>query len=128
MLPSSSVSSLRYASQQPPFSYSTQSLLAIIQSSHQRSAFSNTASRCARRHPAYKKRRDGNSDRGVSALRRTGLKFPVAMSRQPLPRPVLDPERRTKVEGNPDHGLWGFFNSRREALTKPEDEEKHGIL
>ena len=49
------------------------------------------------------------------------------MSKEPLPEPVLDPEKRSKVEANPNHGLWGFFNKDRTSLTKPEDEAKHGM-
>ena len=85
----------------------------------QRAPFSSSAPRCRR----FK---DNNKARGVSALRRTGLKYPVAMSKEPLPQPVLDPKKRRKVVGDPNHGLWGFFNKQRTALTKPEDESAHG--
>ena len=89
------------------------------------SGFSTSAASCAR-HKAYKKRRDGNPNRGESALRRTGLRFKVGMSKEELPQPVLDPSRRSKVQVDPNHGLWGFFNREKQALTKPEDDYAHG--
>ncbi|KAL6717258.1 54S ribosomal protein L4 mitochondrial [Lecanora helva] len=48
------------------------------------------------------------------------------MSSEALPKPVLDPKKRTKIEGDPNHGLWGFFNSEKKALTTPEQEQAHG--
>ena len=45
----------------------------------------------------------------------------------PLPQPVLDPERRSKVETDPDHGLWGFFNRDKQALSTPIEDNAHGI-
>lgn len=48
------------------------------------------------------------------------------MSSEPLPQPVLDPKRRSKVQVDPDHGLWGFFNREKQALTKPEEDHAHG--
>ena len=76
--------------------------------------------------PQYRRTKDNNKLRGVSALRRTGLKHSVAMSKEPLPQPVLDPKKRRKLVGDPNHGLWGFFNKQKTALTKPEDEAAHG--
>lgn len=43
-----------------------------------------------------------------------------------LPKPVLDPAKRTAVQTDDDHGLWGFFNHERTALTTPEDDSAHG--
>ena len=99
-------------------------LASIPQPLHQRSSFSTTAALSVR----AKKKRDGNTHRGESALRRTGLRFGNAMSKQPLPRPVLDPEKRTKLQVDPNHGLWGFFNSDRKALSTSEQEKAKGIL
>ena len=48
------------------------------------------------------------------------------MSKEPLPQPVLDPERRSKVKVDDKHGLWGFFNQGRKALTPPEEDNSHG--
>ena len=86
----------------------------------QRNAFSTTTPVNARK----KKRVDGNPHRGESALRRTGPKIFLGMSRMPLPQPVL---RRSKVETDPDHGLWGFFNRDKQALSEPTAENAHGI-
>ncbi|MCJ1464290.1 54S ribosomal protein L4 mitochondrial [Pseudocyphellaria aurata] len=68
-------------------------------------------------------RRDGNRNRGVSGLRRTGLRNPVGMSKVPLPEPVRIRET-PKVDEN--HGLWGFFNKDRTALSTPEEDNAHG--
>lgn len=70
--------------------------------------------------------RDRNPNRGVSALRRTGLRQPVSISKEPLPQPVLDPSKRSKVAVDETHGLWGFFNSDKAALATPEQEASHG--
>jgi large subunit ribosomal protein L47 len=43
-----------------------------------------------------------------------------------LPKPVLDPARRSSVEVDDDHGLWGFFNKARDPLMTPEDLHAHG--
>lgn len=48
------------------------------------------------------------------------------MSDQPLPKPVLDPEKRSKVQSDPNHGLWGFFNQDKKALSLPEEDAAHG--
>lgn len=91
---------------------------------HQRPSFSTTATLSARK----KGKRDGNPHRGESALRRTNLRYPVGMSKQPLPQPVLDPNRRSKIQVDPDHGLWGFFNKDRKALTQQEGDLQTGML
>ena len=88
-----------------------------------RNAFSTTAPVNARK----KKRVDGNPRRGESALRRTGPKTLLSMARMPLPQPVLNPEKRSKVETDPDHGLWGFFNMKKQALSTPIADTEHGI-
>ena len=97
---------------------------SIPQSLHQRSSFSTTATLSARTN----KKRDGNPHRGESALRRTGLRYPVGMSKQPLPQPVLDPKRRPRIEVDPNHGLWGFFNKDRKAITPPGEDLQSGML
>ena len=89
----------------------------------QRNAFSTTTPVSNRK----KKRVDGNPHRGESALRRTGPKTFLEMSKMPLPQPVLNPERRSKVETDPDHGLWGFFNRDKQALSTPTADNAHGI-
>ena len=67
-----------------------------------------------------------NKQRGVSAIR---SKSPVAKTevyKYDLPTPVLDPSARTAFKMNPDHGLWGFFQEKREALAPAEYEYSHG--
>lgn len=76
----------------------------------------------------YHRRRKGvNPNRGVSPLRRTGLQFAVGMSKYPLPKPVLDPKKRTPYVVYDSHGLWGFFNKKRTLLTEPSEERNHGM-
>ena len=88
---------------------------------------SSSRSQFSTSSPIHHRRRKGdNTNRGVSALRRTGLRFPVGMSKYPLPQPVLDPKRRSKIEVNEKHGLWGFFNEKRTLLTEPSEEKKFG--
>jgi large subunit ribosomal protein L47 len=45
-----------------------------------------------------------------------------------LPVPVMDPSKRARVETSEDHGLWGFFNKEKEAITEPKDLNAHGTL
>ncbi|KAH0555996.1 54S ribosomal protein L4 mitochondrial [Trichoglossum hirsutum] len=70
--------------------------------------------------------RDRNPSRGVSAVRRTGPREPLSVSKLPLPQPVLDPSKRSQVLVDENHGLWQFFNKERTALSKPEDDYAHG--
>ncbi|KAL7269660.1 54S ribosomal protein L4 mitochondrial [Rhizina undulata] len=69
--------------------------------------------------------RDRNPQRGVSAIHRRGQKEPLSVSKMPLPEPVLDPTKHTKVEVDEDHGLWGFFHKKK-ALPTPEEDHQHG--
>lgn len=73
-----------------------------------------------------KKTGDRNKNRGVSALRGTGPRYPRALSKEPLPQPVLDPARRSKIQVNEKHGLWGFFDKDKKAFEKPEVVAAHG--
>ena len=75
----------------------------------------------------YKRTRDRNRNRGVSALRRTGPRYPLPIASVPLPVPVLDPARRSKVEVNENHGLWDFFDKDKMPFEKPEDVASHGL-
>ncbi|KAK5999934.1 hypothetical protein QM012_005022 [Aureobasidium pullulans] len=73
-------------------------------------------------------RRDGNRIRGVSALRRTGLRPRQTLSVKPedLPKPVTDKKQRSQVDVDPDHGLWGFFNRDRYPFATPDYDSSHG--
>ena len=70
--------------------------------------------------------RDNNRDRGVSTVRRTGPRQPLSVSKEPLPTPVLDPKKRSKVAVDPDHGLWEFFYSKDKPINTPEEDNEHG--
>jgi len=67
-----------------------------------------------------------NRERGVSTQRRTGLRQPLSVSKSKLPKPVLNPEKRSKVEVDPDHGLWQFFHSKEKPMNTPEEDSEHG--
>ena len=72
-------------------------------------------------------RKDGNKARGVSALRRTGLKKQtLSIKPSELPKPVLDREKRSRVEVDEDHGLWAFFPEDRKSMATPEEMGSHG--
>nr|POE87750.1 54s ribosomal protein l4, mitochondrial [Quercus suber] len=77
-------------------------------------------------------RKDGNPNRGVSALRRTGLNKKQRLSitdkflARGLPKPVLDPAKRSQVEVDPDHGLWDFFPEDGSAFDTPAEMASHG--
>ena len=101
--------------------------LACVPSISQISGLSSSHYRSARM-----RQRRHNPDRGVSALRRSGLGRPLSISeilrKEGLPQPVLDPKRRSKVQVDPDHALYGFFNNDKELLTKLVDEAAHGMF
>jgi large subunit ribosomal protein L47 len=90
----------------------------MLAPSQQTSPFSSTTSSL---YP-----RDNNRQRGVSTQRHTGLRQPVSISKAPLPQPVLDPKKRSKVEVDEDHGLWEFFHSRDKPMNTPEEDHGHG--
>ena len=96
-----------------------------------RGVFAHHGTQFSTSAPLLKRRklqkRDSNPDRGVSALRRTGLRHPVSMSKVPLPQPVLDPRKRSKPTVAENHGLWGFFNEQRTTLSTPDQDSQHGI-
>lgn len=94
----------------------------------QSTPFSTTAPLEKRRKPGP----DRNPARGQSALKRTGLKkqrlssIEKRVDAKGLPKPVLDPERRTEDETDPEHGLWGFFAEDGEVLQPPMAIVAHG--
>ncbi|KAH4928988.1 54S ribosomal protein MRPL4 [Parastagonospora nodorum] len=104
----------------------TESVLAFLVPSAQcmRSApaarFSTSPIRC---------KKDNNSNRGVSAVRGTGLRKRQTLSvlskkgsgdQPPKPVPITE-----KVTGTPDHGLWDFFKDKK-LMQTPVDESRHG--
>ena len=77
--------------------------------------------------PPNAARKDGNRQRGVSALRRTGPRKSQTPSVDPtrIPRPVQrDPTEGIEVD--PDHGLYDFFHSKDEPFPRTEWMNKHG--
>lgn len=78
-----------------------------------------------------KRNRDYSKNRGISAIRRTGLPKRKTLSipkDEPLPRPVTDPALLPKIETDPRHGLWGFFASNEEGkhLKTIDELNDHG--
>ncbi|EME79503.1 uncharacterized protein MYCFIDRAFT_34427 [Pseudocercospora fijiensis CIRAD86] len=96
---------------------------AAAQTQTQTSSFSTSSADFARSRP----KKDRNPARGVSALHRTGLKKQrVSIKPEDLPKPVLDPARRTQVQTDEDHGLWEFFPPDRKSMATPEEMNEHG--
>lgn len=92
-------------------------------------AFTTTQTSGFSSSTAHRARKNGNPARGVSALRRSGLGKRLrnlSVKLENLPQPVLDPQRRSKVEVDDDHGLWQFFPPDRTALASPEHLNAHG--
>lgn len=103
-----------------PRTYSLPPAFLIPSFSHQQSAkFSST--------PLNAARKDGNRQRGVSALRRTGPRKSMTPSVDPtrLPRPVKrDP--LDGVETDDNHGLWDFFYEKDKPFPPTDVMNKHG--
>ena len=72
-------------------------------------------------------RRDGNKNRGVSALRRTGLRRRQTLSVKlsNLPKPVSTTQH-SDIDVDPDHGLYDFFNREGTPFATPEYDNNHG--
>lgn len=67
-----------------------------------------------------------NKQRGVSAIRSKPPKHKTEVYKYDLPKPVDDPQLRALFKMNKNHGLWGFFNEKRQPLTSPGLESAHG--
>ena len=76
----------------------------------------------------HQARKDGNPSRGVSALRHTGLgkRQRLSVKLENLPKPVLDPAKRSKVLIDENHGLWDFFPKQRTSMATPPELNAHG--
>ena len=81
-----------------------------------------------------KSTRDMNRKRGVSAMRSTGPRRPLSVSKWPLPEPVTDPEvlkeKRRDAQFDSrglaaNHGLWAFFYDKK-SMVPPEQQGAHG--
>ncbi|KAK0735892.1 mitochondrial 39-S ribosomal protein L47 (MRP-L47)-domain-containing protein [Apiosordaria backusii] len=93
----------------------------------QQTAPLSTTSSLLKRHtyPGARSNKDMSKNRGQSALRRTGLRWRLSMSDEPLPKPKRR-EELPPIEVDPDHGLWDFFPNRETVAAAPEDDMKHG--
>jgi hypothetical protein len=78
--------------------------------------------------PQARPKIDKNKKRGVSAIRRTGPRSTRGLWEYPLPVPVAREQTELSVDypESQDHGLWGFFDTSRQALLQPEEEVNHG--
>ena len=74
--------------------------------------------------------KDNNKNRGVSLMRGTGYRERQTQLRpnpdRPLPEPVLDRAKRTKVKVDEDHGLWAFFPKSKQSMAFDKDELNYG--
>lgn len=50
----------------------------------------------------------------------------LSVKKEDLPKPVLSRKLKTPVKGDPQHGLWGFFNKDRRLIATPEEDLAHG--
>lgn len=93
------------------------------------SSFSTSTTHCARK--------DGNPERNLSALHRSGMNKHMLRESKTgkkdwkrmldnLPKPVLDRSKHTPVEVDENHGLWGFFNEARTSMATPTELHAHG--
>ncbi|SPO05946.1 related to ribosomal protein [Cephalotrichum gorgonifer] len=83
--------------------------------------FSTTAAQWKR--IKHSKTRDNNRHRGVSPLRRTGLREPVSVSDEPLPQPST---RLPKIKVDPNHGLYAFFAEDGKLVRSPKEDREYG--
>ena len=81
-----------------------------------------------------KHNRDMNRKRGVSAMRSTGPRQPLSVSKWALPMPETDPEVLKQKRKDPqfdsrgrtaNHGLWQFFYNKK-SMAPPEEIGVHG--
>lgn len=72
-------------------------------------------------------RGDANKDRGVSALRSTGLRrrqrLSVKLKDLPVPKWKIP---RQSQDVDEEHGLWQFFPADKKLLSTPEEDASHG--
>lgn len=99
---------------------------AAINTQQQTAALSTTTALLKRhKYPGARDNRDNSKHRGESAIRRTGTRWRLSMSDEPLPRPVPKSELPA-IETDPAHGLWAFFADRKTVAAAPEEDAKHG--
>ena len=102
-------------------------LAAAGKSHQQQTASLSTTAALLKRHkyPGARDNRDYSKHRGESALRRTGTRWRLSMSDEPLPRPVPR-DQLPPIETDPNHGLWEFFANRTTVVNPPEEDARHG--
>jgi len=71
------------------------------------------------------KTRDNNRLRGVSTLKRSGPRWRLSVSGEPLPVPRRK-EDLPQVATDPDHGLWQFFYADKKLVPTPAESALHG--
>jgi len=106
---------------------SSPSAAPLLSAALQQTARISTTSALLKRHkyPGARDNKDHSKHRGESALRRTGTRWRLSMSDEPLPRPIK-PEDLAQSETDPEHGLWQFFADRAAVAKPPEEDAKHG--
>ncbi|KAK0619865.1 mitochondrial 39-S ribosomal protein L47 (MRP-L47)-domain-containing protein [Immersiella caudata] len=91
-----------------------------------RAGISTTASLLKRhKYPGARDNKDHSKHRGESTIRRTGTRWRLSVSDEPLPKPIK-PEDLAPPETDPNHGLWEFFANRDTVANVPEEDAKHG--
>lgn len=95
---------------------------------HERQAsLFSTYSPLLKRHTyeGARKTRDNSKHRGESTVRRTGPRWRLSVSDDPLPRPVAR-EDLPEVPTDQDHGLWDFFYDKKKIVNPPVKDAEHG--
>lgn len=80
--------------------------------------------------PTARPKIEKNKKRGVSAIRRTGPRSMRGLWKHALPEPVARDYRGLTPDytESHDHGLWGFFDAKRQPMLEPDEESSHGMF
>lgn len=87
----------------------------------------STSAALLKRHkyPTARVTRDNSKKRGESALHKSGTRWKLSVSDEPLPEPVPR-EELPPIQVDEDHGLWDFFYDRETVAMAPTEHAKHG--
>ncbi|KAK1779133.1 mitochondrial 39-S ribosomal protein L47 (MRP-L47)-domain-containing protein [Copromyces sp. CBS 386.78] len=87
----------------------------------------STSAALLKRHkyPTARVTRDNSKKRGESALRKSGTRWKLSVSDEPLPEPVPRDEL-PPIQVDENHGLWDFFYDRETVALAPMEHAKHG--
>ena len=77
------------------------------------------------KYPTARVTRDNNKKRGESALKKSGTRWKLSVSDEPLPEPVPR-EELPPIQVDENHGLWDFFYDRETVVMAPIEHSKHG--